>query len=339
MKKINLLFILLLMSVIFVLNSCETDVNIYKEGEETTIVYGYLDVDADTNYVKITKSFIGNAIENAPIYSNSNYDYKLNVKLVGKFEDMPNVVSTEILDTCSLYRPYDPDAIFYTGMNQGLYYTTRKLKENEYYKLTIERNDSVVVSSTVKTISNSRIKQPMYNISFESHLNNRIAWVPSNTSHFPAYYEVVGYFHYKQLDPGSTDTVSYKMKWFMGKGTADELWNSGEYRMMVNYTPNNLYSLLKADPNIANNSPAYVKRFVEDFEIVITATGEELYNYILIQNSTGAIQDTPEYTNVENGMGIFSSRSECRQRIEVNGRTINTLVNDYPEWGFVHVYE
>ena len=62
-----------------VFSSCKTDVNIFSEGEETTIVYGYLDVDADTNYVKITKSFVGNALENAPIYSSSNYDYKLMV--------------------------------------------------------------------------------------------------------------------------------------------------------------------------------------------------------------------------------------------------------------------
>ena len=82
------------------------------------------------------------------------------------------------------------------------------------------------------------------------------------------------------------------------------------------------------------NSPSYVQRFVEDFEIVITATGEELYDYFLIQNSNGAIQDTPEYTNIENGMGILSSRSEASRTIEVAVHAINTLISDYPEWGF-----
>ena len=84
------------------------------------------------------------------------------------------------------------------------------------------------------------------------------------------------------------------------------------------------------------NSPSYVQRFVEDFEIVITATGEELYDYFLIQNSNGAIQDTPEYTNIENGVGIFSSRSVCSKLFPLNEQTINTLVK---EWGFVKVYK
>ena len=128
-KFITLVTTILLSLVVF--NSCKTDVDIYAEGDETTIVYGYLDADADTNYLKITKSFLGNAIELAPDYSASNYDYKLMVKLIGKFADMPNTVSTEILDTTSVFKPYDPDGIFYSGRDQVLYFTTRQLKENE----------------------------------------------------------------------------------------------------------------------------------------------------------------------------------------------------------------
>lgn len=324
----------LMLLFLVTLNSCSTDVDIYAEGDETTIVYGYLDADADTNYLKITKSFIGNALELAPDYSASNYDYKLMVKLIGKFADMPNVESTAIFDTTSVYKPYDPDGIFYSGRDQVLYFTTRKLKENEDYKLVIERNDGEVVTSNIRTISGSTLRNPIYSISFEAASTKQIKWVPEKINERAAYYEVTGYFHYKQLDPGETDTVSYTMKWSMGSGTGDELWNSGKMEMAINYTPNSFYSRLSSDKNIMYNSPNYVERFVDGFEIVITATGEELYNYILIQNSNGAIQDTPEYTNIENGMGILSSRSETSRTIEVAGHTINTLISDYPEWGF-----
>lgn len=314
--------------------SCSTDVNIYVEGDETTIVYGYLDADADTNYLKITKSFVGNAIELAPDYSASNYDYKLMVKLIGKFDDMPNVVSTTIMDTTSVYKPFDPESIFYSGRNQVLYYTTRKLKENEDYQLVIERNDGEIVTSNVRTISGSTLRNPIYSIGFEVASTKQIKWVPEKINERAAYYEVTGYFRYKQVNPGETDTVLYMMKWPMGSGTGDELWNSGKMEMAINYTPNTFYNRLASDKNIMYNSPSYVQRFVDGFEIVITATGEELYNYFLIQNSNGAIQDTPEYTNIENGMGILSSRSESSRIVEVMGQTINTLVSDYPEWGF-----
>ena len=144
--------ILVFLSVVS-FSSCSTDVQIYTEGDETTIVYGYLDAGVDTNYLKITKSFVGNVIELAPDYSVSNYDYKLMVKLIGKFADMPNTISETILDTTSVYKPYDPNAIFYSGRDQVLYFTTRKLKENENYQLVIERNDGEIIKSNVRTIS------------------------------------------------------------------------------------------------------------------------------------------------------------------------------------------
>ncbi|MBQ2907246.1 MAG: DUF4249 family protein [Bacteroidales bacterium] len=331
-KFITLVTTILLSLVVF--NSCKTDVDIYAEGNETTIVYGYLDADADTNYLKITKSFLGNAIELAPDYSASNYDYKLMVKLIGKFADMPNTVSTEILDTTSVFKPYDPDGIFYSGRDQVLYFTTRQLKENEDYQLVIERNDGEVVTSEVRTISGSRLKQPTNNISFDPASVKQVKWTPEKIDERAAYYEVIGYFHYKQLNPGETDTVSYTVEWPMGAGTGDDLWNSGKMEMSVNYIPNTFYNRLASDKNIIYNSPSYVQRFVEDFEIVITATGEELYRYFLIQNSGSAIQDTPEYTNIENGVGILSSRSATRRTIDVSTHSINTLISDYPEWGF-----
>ena len=319
-----------------VFNSCETDVDIYADGEETTIVYGYLDVDADTNFIKITKSFVGNALETAPIYSASNYDYKLDVQLKGRFADSPNSVSIAVLDTVSVYKPYDPNTPFYSGRNQVLYFTTRKLKENEEYVLTITRNDGEVMTSRVKTISGSNIRQPQYSISFmyQSPSTNKIEWTSTTYGDLAAYYEVVGYFHYKQYLQNGTDTTRHTMKWVLGSGTGEKLWSSSDRCLSVRYSPGDFYNRLQADDNIANNSPDFVRRVAEGFEIIVTSTGEELYNYILIQNSGSAIQDTPEYTNIENGMGILSSRSVCRKMLQVRDCTINSLEKEFPQWGF-----
>ena len=65
MRKLTVFLTIILFLTI--LNSCDNGFNIFSdEGEEVTIVYGYLDVAADTNYLKITKSFTGNAVELAP---------------------------------------------------------------------------------------------------------------------------------------------------------------------------------------------------------------------------------------------------------------------------------
>ncbi|MFT4544694.1 MAG: hypothetical protein ACI9CU_001612 [Polaribacter sp.] len=48
-----------------------------------------------------------------------------------------------------------------------------------------------------------------------------------------------------------------------------------------------------------------------DFDISIRLAGDELYEYIDINNPSnqGALQDKPVYTNINNGLGLFSSRS------------------------------
>ena len=332
MRKLILSALAILLLITF--NSCDNSVSIFSDGEEVTAVYGYLDVDADTNYLKITKSFTGNAVELAPDYSASNYDYKLDVKLIGKFAASPGIVRTVVLDTISVFKPYDPDALFYSGTNQVLYYTAEKLLENQEYQLVITRKDGEIIKSKVKTICGSTVKKPMITISFESSIANRIEWRSNTFNQLAAYYEVVGYFHYKQIDPGQTDTTYHKIKWYMGSGTGTEMYNSSTLNMFVDYNPTTFYSKLKSDQNIVNNSSTYTQRFVDCFEIVITATGDELYNYILMQNSNSAVIDALEYTNIENGVGIFSSRSVCTKKIKINGATIATLAKDYSEWGF-----
>lgn len=336
MRKLAI-FLTIILSI-FTLNSCNNNFEIFTDGEEVTVVYGYLDVEADTNYLKITKSFTGNAVELAPNYSASNYDYKLDVKLIGKFATNPGVLRTVILDTTSVFKPYDPEGLFYSGTNQVLYYTTEKLLENQEYQLLITRNDGEVITSKVKTICGATIKKPVLNISFESPVTNKIEWRSNTFNQLAAYYEVIGYFYYKQIDPGQTDTTYHKMRWSFGTGTGESMYNSSTLNMFVNYTPTAFYSRLAADANITNNTSTYTRRFVDCFEIVITSTGDELYNYILIQNSNSAIMDTPEYTNINNGLGIFSSRSICSKKFAVNDHTINTLIREYPEWGFEKVY-
>ena len=336
MRKLTI-FLTIILSLT-ILNSCKNSFSIFSDdGEEVTIVYGYLDVESDTNYLKITKSFTGNAVDLAPNYSASNYDYKLDVKLIGKFAASPGIVDTVELDTTSVFKPYNPDGLFYSGIDQILYYTTEKLLENQEYQLVVTCNDGKIIKSKVKTICGSTVIKPKYSIGFDSPSTNKIEWRSNPFNQLAAYYEVVGYFHYKQINPGQSDTTHHKMKWFFGSGTGAEMYNSSTFNMFVNYTPITFYSKLASDANIVNNTYTYTQRFVDYFEIVITATGDELYNYILIQNAGSAIMDTPEYTNIENGLGIFSSRSVCTYKVDVNDWTINTLVNDYPEWGFKKV--
>ena len=107
-------------------------------------------------------------------------------------------------------------------------------------------NDGEVIKSEVETICGSTLRTPMYNINFESQGTKQIRWVPNTFNEKAAYYEVVGYFHYRQLNNIGEDTVKYSMKWVMGSGTGDDLWNSSDRQLYVNYTPCSFYDRLKS---------------------------------------------------------------------------------------------
>lgn len=334
MNKLHIIFSFFL--TVMILQSCNTDVNLFSEGEESTIVYAMLNPTLDTNYVKITKSFTGNINEDASNYELSNFDYKLNASLVHKRTN-----DTIKLDTVSVYKPYDPNTPFYSGCNQLYYYTTHKLKDGDSYQLVIKKKDGSIISSEAKIISEFTISTLVNNfISFETRISNQsnqIRWRyndPNATR--AAYYEVIGYFHYRQVNHGSTDTIPYYMKWTMATGSYDELIT--DQYLHTSHIPTDFYNKLESDANIRNNSPEGVERFIDDFEVVITAVGEELYNYILANNSSSAIQDTPEYSNIENGIGLMSSRVIISREYTVHPLTRKNLAYNelYQDWGFVY---
>lgn len=87
MKNIHFTFIL--SCFIFAFNSCSTDVDLYLDFKDTTIVYGVLDVANDTNVIKIIRAFSGrnddnsfDAHEIALIADSSNYPGKLDARFL-----------------------------------------------------------------------------------------------------------------------------------------------------------------------------------------------------------------------------------------------------------------
>jgi len=69
-------------------------------------------------------------------------------------------------------------------------------------------------------------------------------------------------------------------------------------------------------PNGAPNDPFPSDNVSHDFDFFIRMAGDELYEFININNpsNSGALQDKPVYSNVNNGLGVFSSRTEAEYR-------------------------
>ena len=346
------LFYTILVIAALIMTSCSNKVDLYSDEGETTIVYGMLDANADTTFFKITRSFIGNVTELAPIYDVSNYQYdEIEVTFSGKLVDniLPNgnIVSSHYdltLDTIAKWVPYDPEATFYTGCYQTYYYVPKQLIEGEEYEINVLRKaDNVNVSAKVVTINNFVFLKPPASVDINftdvSTTTTTVEWrvpvAPFKTT--ASYFEVMGYFHYKELQPGATDTVHRTIKWTLGAGKAEDLYNTSQTLpyYVIAYPPSQLYAYLENDPYLTNNSPYGVQRWTEKFEFAITAVGEDLYNYYLITNSSSAIQDVPNYSNVNNGAGIVSSRITKSRYVKLSQRTIYKIKEKFPQYYFL----
>ena len=341
MKK---LFLTIIALAALVFSSCSNKVDLYNYDGDTTIVYAMLDASADTNFFKITHSFIGDVSQLSQSYEANNYNYDdIEVTFSGVFEGHTQP-QTFTLDTVSKWKPYDENAQFYSGCRQTYYYTTQKLKEGEEYTLNILRKeDSVNITAKTVTINSFEYQKPvaLVPITF-TDVTTSSATVEWRVPAFPfrstaAYFEVVGYFHYSELQPGAQDTIHRSLKWTMGSGKEESLLNTSTNLpyYVISYTPATLYVLLENDEYLQNNSPAGVQRWFEDFEFDISAIGEDLYNYYLVTNSTSAIQDVPNYSNVENGIGIMSARVTKTRFLTLNIRTRNKIVERVENYGFI----
>ncbi|MBU2558217.1 MAG: DUF4249 family protein [Bacteroidetes bacterium] len=311
--------------VLTALSSCSTDVDLYADYQDITVVYGLLDPDEDTNFVKISKAFLGpgNALQIAKDPDSSNYSGKLDVQLKGRKNgnDLPAIT----LDTITINNKLAGDSVFYFP-NQLLYYTTATIDPLATYQLVINHNDKQITAETGIVQSFGITKPGGFVFNFTATIASQVEWRSAVNG---KRYEVNLTFHYKELRPGNPDTLHKTMDWYLGTRTSNEL--EGGETMNVSYLGQNFYARLGQQIDETLN----VKRWAGDVVLTISAGGDALNTFIDVNApSNSIIQEIPQYTNLENGTGIFSSRRNITRSYELLSTSEDKLVNDY-NWGFI----
>lgn len=316
--------LLIITVLIGLLSSCSTDVDIYADYKDITIVYGLLDQNDDTSWIKVTKAFSGpgNALLYAQNPDSNNYSYKLDVKLTGVQNGVEKQTIT--FDTITIKNKKAGDSIFYYP-NQLVYYTTEALNEDYTYNLKVKKKNETLSSST-EIVRSFTITDPRRFINFMD--SDVVEW---NSSKGGKRYEVSLVFHYKELLPGSTDTTYSSISWYLGQTKSTDL-NGGE-ELIIGYSGDLFYSTLegKLDP-VLN-----VKRWAGDVDVIIASGTQEFDNYIDVNDGSGSLlSEVPVYTNIEGGYGIFGSRITITKSVQLSVRSMDKLVIDYPELGFLY---
>lgn len=298
MKKYTAILLVLFLTA---LSACENELEVNADYEETIVVYGLLDYSQPQQFIKINKAYLSkdNSAYIDAQKSDSLYLDSVEAKLIDNFGNEFPLTKTSIANK--------EDGIFTNDVNT--FYTTNATlsPSNAYYlevKNPITQN---IVSSFTELVRRPRILSPIS--------SNQIIWLinPNSNMKFQflsgvngIIYDLKVQFTYEEMQASDTnirDTIT--KDWFVLKdrilGNAD-----GNIPVTVNVDAGLFFDFIqsKIEPN------SEVRRRPLTGAIVVYGGGEEINTYISVSRpSIGIVQKTEDYSNINNGRGIFSSRN------------------------------
>ena len=294
MKKIYL--ILSVFAVVF--TSCDTDFDVNTNWEEVTIVYGLLDagIGEETQQIKISKAFLGkmNALQMAQYADSINFDEgELSVKVIRiKNNGINDTIALDEAPTLRDPGVFNDSIMIYTFVNDNF------LISNSEYELLIKNNiTGNKASSRTNLVSNFDFDNVFRNTkAFQFGFYNNgdysistITWDDSNDN---------GEIYQLDLVVNYIENSEPKELVF-----SQDLIDDTETKRSIE--GERFFNFLREEITKDNSK----ERYFIGIDLVMTVGSEELDTYIKVNKPiTGIVQQRPGFTNINNGIGLFSSR-------------------------------
>lgn len=324
-------FALVLPLIVAMLSACSTEVDVNAPYDSRTVVFGLLEPTLDTQFVKINRTWLGDAnnFDVAQMRDSSEYP-------TGAFEGTlevlngNNVVQTFPINEIELSDKSD-DGIFFAPEHKAYYFVTPGgLNSNRDYRLKLVFPDREVeaVTDVIPPIVGSIQFPPAGANTFQmnwasvtpngtTYNNPTFRW---NTSPNARRYEATLLIYMTERvwsDLVHTNLVEERLRvleWNLGRAVTNNL-TGGE---TINLPTNGqsfyrfLQSRLQADPFVTREFGIWDSQvqFSRCFDFVLAIANDDFNTYMNVNEPvTNIIQERPQFTNVSNGLGLWASRS------------------------------
>ncbi|MEI6123227.1 MAG: hypothetical protein WCQ95_06310 [Bacteroidota bacterium] len=319
-------FYLSLLLIILSFVSCSTDFDINADQKDITVVYGLLNQSDSTQYIKITKAFLGesSAYEMAQDPALSSYGGDITVTVT----EISNGNTSRVF-TLQRTNIIKDTGVFYRNQEVYMFKPIPLLNANYTYKLTITNNTTKKeTTATTLMVHDFLIKEPVYYavnpiIGFVSsngaYSDGEVKWISSKNSRI---FEPMFRFHYKEVDKSTLDTTNKYIDWVLNSVKSST--TDGGEEIIVNYNSESFYKIIQS--KILPNSN--FDRIIGMVDFIVSAGGDDLSIYIDLNEPTSSIiQERPSYTNVTNGIGILSCRYTKKYSYKLNQYSVDKLIN------------
>lgn len=313
MKNLRYTLVLLLSIGLF---SCETDVDVNAEYVDITTVYGLINPTETVHYVKVNKAFLGtgSALDLAADADNFNYaDGEIVVTMnaynnSGSLEHsytgtrtVNEIVKYEgVFDNSSnvLYR-------FNFTVNRGFKYKVKVVNSSLDKEVTAETQ---IVGTTLITNPSTSTKFQFWNglVASGNPLNKTfVAKVGTDVGRAG----MILLFNYTQFYSNGADSTAHVVRMPIADvQTISPLGNENIEWVLEGQT---FFSNIDAAVSDASAVSFLSYRRLDNISLEFSIGGTELNTFMEVGAPSSSVnQDKPNYTNVENGLGLLSSREK-----------------------------
>ncbi|WP_027418437.1 DUF4249 family protein [Crocinitomix catalasitica] len=311
--------------------SCETEFSLNGEYVETPVIFGLLDHLDSIHYIKITKAFLGDG-DNL-VYAktpDSNYFKQVDAQIV-EFDDGEETGRYwDLRDT--IIKTKSTDGLFYAPEQKVYIFRAADLDPELEYRLTGDINEGKLkINSTTTLISgfdiSNTVKLPTYKFRFANNSDD-----PDDRYNRAVKFDVYEGMNAKEYEVGYT--IAWSEFYTDGSSSTFSAYRKDDiYQQTRPESPSVFFALFNGEEfykwvgETVPDDPKVERRTLDRIDINISVAHANLSQYIAVTKPVSSIaQVKPEFTNIENGYGLFSSRIRfVKSAIELDLNSLEEL--------------
>jgi len=310
-------FIVFLLSLAF-LQACKNDVQLNAAYKEIIVVYGLLDINDSVHYIRIQKAFqnTGTTAQSIAQKPDSLYFDSLLVTITD--------LTTNKIDTLTKETSIIKDSGYFQNKVNILYRFSDPLFATHRYRLDVKNiytgNRASSITSVVGNATN--ITGPPGD-TFDLLAGKKIKSIYRTGINARAY-DIFYRFKYDEIDSVTNNLLAHQYfdYYVLRSGLTGSLAGGEAMEQIVESN-----DILNAMGNALVYHPG-VTKVATNLDACYAGAADDLNVYLDVSKpSIGIVQKKPEYTNINNGYGIFSSRSVFFKKHPVSFNTQETVRN------------
>lgn len=311
--------------LLLLFTKCSTDFDINADWKDIAVVYGIIDHSDSVQYIKINKAFLGNKDAYIMAQESDSLFYPDTEVFLEPLNDTShlydnygNIERIKLEETLDIQKD---SGIFAYDYNK-IFYTTETLDPQNNYRLLIKIPGKENISATTSLVDDLNITNPNSSYSkvgfatTTDFLSYKVEW---HAHPIGELYGLMLRFHYREITPDDVATDKY-IDWY--QVTKRKFHDNEKMEMEIDGSAFYSFVASNIDPGIEGT-----KRKALGIDFIFTVAGKELALYIEVNGpSEGIVQERPSFSNISNGLGVFSSRfTKTVPLVELSSLTENML--------------